>query len=272
MTKPFPGMDPYLEGYLWPDFHQALANKIRQALAPQIQPKYVARLEISMQDQGDQASLGGGNNDVELLKIYHLKPVPAPTGGVNTVAEVLPTLSTQDSMPLPRIRIVNVEIRDASNNTLVTSIEILSPINKSSPGLEQYRQKRQWLRTANVHLLEIDLLRGGQRLISHPRLADFSYLITMVRAQSEEMGIWPIRLIDELPTVPVPLRYPDSDILLNFSKLVSAVYEEAFYQLSIDYDEAPPPPIMNEQQMIWLYEHTHKKVIPEKMLKLGYNS
>ncbi len=24
MPSPFPGMDPYLEGYLWPDVHQAL--------------------------------------------------------------------------------------------------------------------------------------------------------------------------------------------------------------------------------------------------------
>ncbi|MEO0458834.1 MAG: DUF4058 family protein, partial [Cyanobacteria bacterium P01_A01_bin.114] len=46
MPSPFPGMDPYLEGYLWPDVHNALAAKIRQQLAPQLQPRYVARLEI----------------------------------------------------------------------------------------------------------------------------------------------------------------------------------------------------------------------------------
>ncbi len=41
MPSPFPGMDPYLEGYLWPDVHSALANKIRQQLtqiAPAPQP------------------------------------------------------------------------------------------------------------------------------------------------------------------------------------------------------------------------------------------
>ncbi|MCK6693598.1 MAG: DUF4058 family protein, partial [Thermoanaerobaculia bacterium] len=37
-------MDPYLEGDLWPDAHQALANQIRRQLTPLIQPKYVARL------------------------------------------------------------------------------------------------------------------------------------------------------------------------------------------------------------------------------------
>lgn len=44
MVSPFPGMDPYLEGDLWPDAHQALANQIRRQLTPLIQPKYVARL------------------------------------------------------------------------------------------------------------------------------------------------------------------------------------------------------------------------------------
>ncbi|MGB0562287.1 MAG: DUF4058 family protein [Spirulinaceae cyanobacterium] len=32
MPSPFSGMDPYLEGYLWPDVHHALASKIRQQL------------------------------------------------------------------------------------------------------------------------------------------------------------------------------------------------------------------------------------------------
>ncbi len=46
MPSPFPGMDPYLEGYLWPDVHNALANKIRQHLTPQLRPRYTARLGV----------------------------------------------------------------------------------------------------------------------------------------------------------------------------------------------------------------------------------
>ena len=38
--SPFPGMDPYLEGYLWPDVHNALANKIRQQLTPLLRPAW----------------------------------------------------------------------------------------------------------------------------------------------------------------------------------------------------------------------------------------
>jgi hypothetical protein len=33
MPSPFPGMDPYLEGYMWVDVHQGLVNQFRKQLA-----------------------------------------------------------------------------------------------------------------------------------------------------------------------------------------------------------------------------------------------
>ncbi len=39
-------MNLYLEGYLWPDVHNALASKIRQQLTPKLRPRYTARLEV----------------------------------------------------------------------------------------------------------------------------------------------------------------------------------------------------------------------------------
>jgi hypothetical protein len=59
-------MDPYLEGYLWSDVHRALAHKIRQQLAPQLQPKYVVRLEISViEDQRPEVDIEIMYPDVE---------------------------------------------------------------------------------------------------------------------------------------------------------------------------------------------------------------
>ena len=82
MPSPFPGMDPYLEGYLWPDVHSALAHTIRQQLAPQIQPKYVARLEISvMEDQSPAAEIGIMYPDVEVIKVRTSRPAPPETPG-----------------------------------------------------------------------------------------------------------------------------------------------------------------------------------------------
>ena len=47
MPSPFPGMDPYLEGNLWPDVHQALASEIRRQLANQLRPRYAVRLSVA---------------------------------------------------------------------------------------------------------------------------------------------------------------------------------------------------------------------------------
>ncbi len=46
MHSPFPGMDPYLEGHLWPDVHQSLAYIIKKYLIPQVRPKYAVTLNV----------------------------------------------------------------------------------------------------------------------------------------------------------------------------------------------------------------------------------
>ncbi|NIT61554.1 MAG: DUF4058 family protein, partial [Aliifodinibius sp.] len=43
--SPFPGMDPYLEGEMWPEFHDTLANQIRADLMGVLPDKYVALLK-----------------------------------------------------------------------------------------------------------------------------------------------------------------------------------------------------------------------------------
>lgn len=44
MGSPFPGMDPFLKGDLWQEFHETLASAIRAQLLPKLGPKYVALL------------------------------------------------------------------------------------------------------------------------------------------------------------------------------------------------------------------------------------
>lgn len=42
MPSPFPGMDPYLEGSLWPSVHAQLAVEIARQLSPRLVPRYIA--------------------------------------------------------------------------------------------------------------------------------------------------------------------------------------------------------------------------------------
>lgn len=50
MSSPFPGMDPYLEARsIWPGVHLAMVTYIHENLQPQLQPKYIARIEERIQ-------------------------------------------------------------------------------------------------------------------------------------------------------------------------------------------------------------------------------
>ena len=180
MKSPFPGMDPYLEGYLWPDVHNSLAVVFKELIAPQIRPKYVARIELyTVQDDTPDEDVGIMYPDVELLKRTNIVSEPMPTYG-NVLTPTPITVSIPSTKKI-EVRIPVVEIRDRDNNQLITAIEILSPVNKRKPGLEPYRDKRDRLHQAGVHLLEIDLLRRGERVFAHPYMPKAHYIFTLVR-------------------------------------------------------------------------------------------
>lgn len=252
MPSPFPGMDPYLEGYLWSDVHSALANKIRQQLTPKLRPRYTARLEIYLvEDPNPEAEIGILYPDVEILQARQ----PGPSRPSPIEESTVTTTPAPLSLPLLQsieVRIPSIEIRDTARNILVTSIEILSPVNKREPGMTAYRQKRQRLYQANVHLIEIDLLRRGTRPFNHPRIPAVPYLISLTRAQSGAIDLWPLQFVDRLPTIPVPLRDPDPDISLDLATALNEIYDEAAYDLSINYSESPPPPPLSEAEQQWV--------------------
>lgn len=238
----FPGMNPYLEGALWPDVHQALATKIRQLLVPQIRPRYVARLELYIvEDTDPEAELGIMYPDIEIVQRTPSSTdvVGEPTMSGTSVAAA--PLTIPMLAPIS-VRIPTVELRLATTGQLVTCIEILSPVNKREPGLQRYRHKRQRLHEAGVHLLELDLLRRGTRSLSHPRLLVTDYQLTLTRATARVHSVWPIALADALPMLPVPLHEPDPDVVLDLGAALRAIAAEADYDGSIDYGAEPPPP------------------------------
>jgi hypothetical protein len=250
-------MDPYLEGYLWPDVHHRLATQISDQLMPLLRPKYVARLEIHMvTDETPEAEIGIMYPDVEIVRTSQ-RSDQAPTLHSDTPARdtIMPSMTPVTvSVPLLEfeVRLATVEIRDVAQNQLVTSIEILSPVNKREPGLSRYREKRQHLRTAQVHLLEIDLLRRGQRIPLHPHVRTSDYRVALIRAQARVADIWSINLPQPLPVVPVPLRPPDADVLLDLATALATIYDRAAYDLSIQYTQPPPPPPLSAEVQAWL--------------------
>src|SRR5512145_2102124 len=69
MPSPFPGMDPYLEGYMWADVHHALASQFRRQLVPLVQPHYAVRIEVTIyNDRVPAHELGIMYPDVEIVQ------------------------------------------------------------------------------------------------------------------------------------------------------------------------------------------------------------
>ncbi|MBI3926211.1 MAG: DUF4058 family protein [Armatimonadetes bacterium] len=249
MPSPFPGMDPYLEGHLWPDFHHRMASEVARRLTAQLRPRYVARLELYIvEDPSPEAEIGIMYPDVEVFSTSRRADLPTPERSMILAPLTLPLLK-----PVP-VRVSSVEIRDTAGNILVASIEMISPVNKREPNLTRYREKRLRLHRSGVHLLELDLLRRGTRPMSHPRMPEAAYFVTLTRGGAASVEVWPLRMTDPLPTVPVPLRDPDPDEPLELGTCVSTVYEDAAYELSLDYSREPPPPPLKEDEQQCLRE------------------
>ncbi len=255
MPSPFPGMDPYLEGYLWPDVHHSLATQIRDQLMPYLRPRYVARIEVQVvTDETPEGEIGIMYPDIEIVHAQSRQAAPVfpPALGSVLVAEEPPLTPASLLLRNVEVRVATVEIRDTAQNQLITSIEILSPVNKREPGLAKYREKRRRLQAAGVHLLEIDLLRRGQRALLHSNIPASHYFITLTRASADITEIWALNFQDPLPVVPTPLRAPDADVALDLPRALRTIYERAAYDLSINYNEPPPPPALSPQEEAWV--------------------
>jgi hypothetical protein len=250
MAYLFPGMDPYLEATpLWPDVHNRLAFAICDQMQPQLSPRYTAALTPYVTYEAlEIAQTRVMVPDVGVLQ----HDAPAPGGAAVAIAPA--PLTGRIAVPT---RYHRIEIRTVGDEELVTVIEILSPANKR-PGLmaaDAYEHKRFDVLQSAVHLLEIDLLRGGRRPSLLTPLPDNPYFIFLSRFEARPtVEIWPLSLREAIPVVPVPLRGEDADIPLDVGQALRRIYESARYDLRIDYTQAPPPPDLAAEDAAWLAE------------------
>jgi hypothetical protein len=114
---------------------------------------------------------------------------------------------------------------DAPERHLVTCIEVLSPSNKrkGSLGWEQYLRKRQGLLLGAANLVEIDLLRGGQRMPMLDPWPNSPYTLLVARRhRSPYCRVFPAHFRRPLPPIPGPPQ-PDADVTLTLRPLIEAV-------------------------------------------------
>jgi hypothetical protein len=130
---------------------------------------------------------------------------------------------------------------------------VLSPSNKV-PGDDgqAYRFKRGQYLAGRVNLVEIDLLRAGERPpLGDPPPAPSDYYILVSRASEfPQAGFWPLSVRDVLPTIPVPLDPEEADVPLDLRPCADRAYDEGRYGSQINYTQAPNPPL-REPDALW---------------------
>lgn len=246
MAGPFPGMDPYLEEPAeWPDLHSRLITAISDALAARVAPAYIVRIEqrvyiATADDPGRQASAP----DIDLVR------GPGPGQGATPAAISTPTLVE----PLDDLEIRDrfIEVLDARNRTVVATLEVLSPANKTlgAHGREQFGRKRHAILASAAHWVEIDLLRGGERPPEVAGKSDYYALLRRGGGGPYEVWYWDLR--DPLPTIAVPLLPPHPDAPLDLGAVLAGIYARAFYAASIDYTRRVPPPRLAPPNAAWV--------------------
>jgi hypothetical protein len=151
-------MDPYLEApSLWPDVHHRLITAMCDQIQAQLGPQYTAIIMPYVAFESiDIAPVRLAVPDIAIVDR------DAPSTAAHSVVVAPPPLTGTAAMEVPT-RYARIEIRTVDGETLVTAIELLSPVNKRPgvDGADAYERKRQELFRSEAHLLEIDLLRGG---------------------------------------------------------------------------------------------------------------
>lgn len=236
MPSPFPGMDPHLEGASWTSFRAQFVAEIARQLAPRLRPKYVALMD-------ERIIWDAPENDVWIDTVEARPDVavlsPDQLRGSSASATIVAPLTLTTIVPVP-VTHRSVEIRDVANRQLVCAIEVLSPTNKRGLGRRKYLSKRGRILQSSAHLIEIDLLREGQRVPMAEPLPPRPYFVLVSRAgQRPSVGVWPIGLKDSLPTVPVPLLGGDPDVPLDLQQALTSVYDLIGYDAILDYAAAP---------------------------------
>ena len=237
MASPFPGMNPYLEREsVWHDFHQRAVTAIADALSAQIGPDLITRVDdhVYVHELPPETRTFLGRPDVALSE-------SRPANGGPTTA----LLAAPAEVGLPEMdeeHLSFVEIRDRDDWHVVCVVELLSPSNKS-PGKDrnQYLAKRRSILASDAHFIEIDLLRGGPRLPLYDLPACDYYAMVSRVERRPKAEIWPVRVRERLPSIPVPLTVGRADVELDLQALLERVYDAARYRNYIYMGEPEPP-------------------------------
>jgi hypothetical protein len=239
-------MNPYLEQEdAWHDFHERFCPLCAELLTAQVRPNYIVKIDqhLYIHEFSAEERRFVGRADVLVTR----RPAEPPAA-----ESALLRAPARGRLPVAVDieRQSYLEIRDRQTRQVITVLELLSPSNKyAGPDRDQYISKRREILATGVHLVEIDLLRGGPR-VPLEGLPPCAYYVMVSRyVERPQVELWPISLREPLPTIPIPLREPDPDARLDLQQVLHRIYDAAGYE---DYIYASTPqPQLSAEDAAW---------------------
>jgi hypothetical protein len=250
MKSPFPGMDPFLEQpTFWSDFHSTFINYWREAIADALPPRYEATIgERVYLVEHDPEMRRLGFPDVAVVH-DDLSASPSPGSGSSSGTAILEPVTIPLAI-LEGPRETYLEIVHLLDQSLVASLELLSPSTKEQPGRTEYLAKRRALIYQKVHLIELDLRLEGRRVQEPLPSGDYYYLVSHGDRRPDcDVSRWTLR--EPLPTVPIPLRAPDRDVSIDLGAVFATAYARARFSRRINY-QGPLPQVIRKDDQPWV--------------------
>jgi hypothetical protein len=255
MPSPFPGMDPYLEHPgMWPEVHHRLISAIADALEQTLSLDYRVAIEKRTYLSVPEDSVLVGIPDVSVYRKTEASTATAVMPATRwSTTGLRPSTSVTVTLPMPEeVKESYLEIRDIATGEVVTAIEVLSPTNKrTDTGLNAYQAKRQTVLGSQTHLVEIDLLRGGEAMPMLGQVAASDYrILVSCSTKRPRAELYAFNLEEPIPIVGIPLKTGETEIPLDLQALLNGIYDRARYRLTIDYTQTPVPALRQSAQ-IW---------------------
>ncbi|HEX6985909.1 MAG TPA: DUF4058 family protein [Planctomycetaceae bacterium] len=260
MPPPFPGMDPFLESpVFFGTLHDGLIYNLQSQLQRELPGAYYAassdRRWVEVADEKRMVE-----PDVNVLRGRDEAAGVATAAGGAAVAEpvVVPVLHDEFREPY-----VDILTRQPEGELVVATIEVLSPANKrGGQGRDLYlQQQRETFGEGRTHLIEIDLLRGGDHTTAVPRSAafrrsrGFDYHICVRRADRRiDALVYPVRVRDRLPRFPIPLLPGDGEVIVDLQAAFDRTYDDGPFTKRVDYRGPVPDPPLSPEDAAWVTE------------------
>jgi hypothetical protein len=253
-------MDPFLEHpERFPGFHASFIAALKATLQPRLPEPYYA-------DSGRRSWIEVSGRfiepDVQVLEPRRTQKTSRERQRSASIVVEAPPSTRPIVIHVPhderREPFIEIYVGERRDRRLVTTIEVLSPSNKSpgEQGRDLYLRKQREVLESKVHLVEIDLLRAGEHTTAVPRrrllakAGSFDYHVCIKRFDEfEDYVVYPIRIAERLPEVAIPLLPGDPSIPIDLQAAFARAYDEGPYRREVRYGkEAPVPPFSAEQK------------------------